>query len=37
MPPQRTLAMLLRLLKLPSFVAAYEEFARHAERDGWTH
>jgi len=34
---ERTLAMLLRLLKLPSFVAAYEEFARHAERDGWTH
>ena len=34
---ERTLAMLLRLLKLPAFVAAYEEFARHAERDGWTH
>jgi DNA replication protein DnaC len=34
---ERTLAMLLRLLKLPSFVAAYEEFARQAERDGWTH
>lgn len=35
--PEKTLAMLLRLLKLPSFVAAYEDFARHAERDGWTH
>ena len=34
---ERTLAMLLRLLKLPAFVAAYEEFARHAERAGWTH
>ena len=34
---QRTLVMLLRLLKLPSFVSAYEEFAQHAERDGWTH
>ena len=33
----RTVVMLLRLLKLPAFVAAYEEFARHAERDGWTH
>ena len=27
---ERTLAMLLRLLKLPSFVAAYEELARQA-------
>jgi DNA replication protein DnaC len=29
--------MLLRALKLPSFVASYEELARQAERDGWTH
>src|SRR5436309_4502152 len=36
-PTHRTLAMLLRLLKLPSFVAAYEEFAQHAAHDGWTH
>jgi DNA replication protein DnaC len=34
---EKTLAMLLRLLKLPSFVAAYEELARQAEHDGWTH
>jgi DNA replication protein DnaC len=34
---ERTLEMLLRQLKLPSFVASYEEFARQAERDGWTH
>jgi DNA replication protein DnaC len=34
---ERTLAMRLRLLKLPAFVAAYEEVARQAERDGWTH
>jgi DNA replication protein DnaC len=33
----QSLVMLLRLLKLPAFVAAYEEFAQHAERDGWTH
>jgi DNA replication protein DnaC len=31
------LAMLLKALKLPSFVASYEELARQAERDGWTH
>ena len=36
-PPERNLAMCLRGLKLPSFVASYEEFARQAERDGWTH
>ena len=34
---ESTLAMRLRLLKLPSFVSAYEDLARHAERDGWTH
>jgi len=34
---ETTLPMQLRLLKLPSFVAAYEEFARQAEREGWTH
>jgi DNA replication protein DnaC len=33
----RGLAMLLKALKLPSFVASYEELARQAERDGWTH
>jgi len=36
-PPDMTLAMLLRLLKLPSFVTSYEELARQAERDGWPH
>lgn len=36
-PTAGTLAMRLRGLKLPAFVAAYEEFARQAERDGWTH
>lgn len=34
---EQSLAMHLRALKLPSFVGSYEEFARHAERDGWTH
>lgn len=32
---EKTLVMLLRQLKLPSFVAAHEDFARQAERDGW--
>ncbi len=36
-PSATTLASQLRLLKLPSFVAAYEDFARQAEREGWTH
>jgi DNA replication protein DnaC len=36
-PTEGNLAMVLRLLKLPSFVASYQEFAQHAERDGWTH
>lgn len=36
-PPQRSLSMLLRQLKLPSFVASHEELARQAERDGWPH
>ncbi len=36
-PKQGSLAMLLRMLKLPSFVAAHEELARQADRDGWTH
>jgi DNA replication protein DnaC len=36
-PKQASLVMLLRMLKLPSFVAACEELARQAERDGWTH
>jgi DNA replication protein DnaC len=30
------LAVLLRTLKLPSFKAQYEDFARQAEREGWT-
>ena len=34
---ERSLEMLVRMLKLPSFVASYEELARQAERDGWTH
>jgi DNA replication protein DnaC len=34
--PEATLALLLRGLKLPSFVAAYEELARQAEREGWS-
>ena len=34
-PPEMTLAMRLRVLKLPSFVAAYEALARQAEREGW--
>jgi len=36
-PAERSLAMLLRSLKLPSFVASHEELARQAERDGWPH
>jgi DNA replication protein DnaC len=35
--PESTLAMRLRLLKLPSFGAAHADLAQHAERDGWTH
>ena len=34
--PQQTLSMLLRVLKLPSFAASYEEIAARAEREGWT-
>jgi DNA replication protein DnaC len=34
---ERNLTPLLRSLKLPSFVAAHEQLARQAERDGWTH
>ena len=33
---EANLALLLRALKLPSFVAAYEEYARQAEREGWS-
>jgi DNA replication protein DnaC len=36
-PADRSLAMLLRLLKLPAVVASHEELARQAERDGWPH
>jgi DNA replication protein DnaC len=32
-----SLVPLLRGLKLPSFVTAYESFAHQAEREGWTH
>jgi DNA replication protein DnaC len=31
------LVPLLRVLKLPGFVTAYEPFAQQAEREGWTH
>jgi DNA replication protein DnaC len=34
--PEQTLALLLRMLKLPSFAASYEETAARAERGGWT-
>ena len=33
---EANLALLLRALKLPSFVAAYEEYAQQAERQGWS-
>ncbi len=32
-----SLVPLLRGLKLPGFVTAYESFAQQAEREGWTH
>jgi len=35
-PQEATLVILLRQLKLPSFVSAYEELARQAEREGWS-
>lgn len=35
-PDPSSLPILLRRLKLPSFVAAYEDAARQAEREGWT-
>jgi DNA replication protein DnaC len=35
-PDPVSLPVLLRRLKLPSFVAAYDESARKAEREGWT-
>ena len=34
--PAETLSMLLRLLRLPSFSALYEECAAQAEREGWS-
>jgi DNA replication protein DnaC len=34
---ESSLVMYLKLLKLPSFVASYGEFARQAECNGWTH
>src|SRR2546428_10868391 len=33
---EATLGMLLRSLRLPSFVASYEELGQRAERDGWS-
>jgi DNA replication protein DnaC len=36
MPDRPSLPILLRKLKLPSFVAAYLATARQAEREGWT-
>jgi DNA replication protein DnaC len=33
---QESLAVLLRALKLPSFVTHYEEVAERAEKDGWS-
>jgi len=33
---EQTLPMMLRALRLPSFVANYEEVARAAERQGWS-
>jgi len=36
LPPLDSLAMLLRGLKLPSFVRYAEEVAQKAEREGWT-
>jgi len=35
-PKEANLAALLRTLKLPSFVAAYEEYSQQAEREGWS-
>jgi DNA replication protein DnaC len=34
--PEKVLAMLLRMLKLPSFASGYEEAAARGEREGWT-
>jgi DNA replication protein DnaC len=34
---EETLILLLRVLKLPSFAASYEEVAARAEREGWTY
>jgi DNA replication protein DnaC len=34
---EKNLRLRLKVLKLPSFIASYEELARQAERDGWTH
>jgi len=33
---EASLEILLRTLKLPSFVAAHEELGERAERDGWS-
>ena len=35
-PPLASLTMLLRSLKLPSFVHSHEEIAQKAEREGWS-
>jgi DNA replication protein DnaC len=34
---EKNLRLRLKVLKLPSFIASYEELARQAQRDGWTH
>jgi len=34
--PEASLQLMLRALKLPSFVANHEEIGRNAERQGWT-
>ena len=36
-PGPSSLAVLLRALKLPSFVQHSEEFAEQATREGWSH
>jgi DNA replication protein DnaC len=36
MAPEQTLAMLLRVLKMPTIAKHAEDVARKAEREGWT-
>ena len=35
-PPEPSMAMLLRALKLPTFARLYEELGQKAEQEGWT-